>query len=420
MAEKTAFNDGAYTNLVTGLGDAGIDKTERTVATPYTPADLRELARMQMQDGLADIIVSDPAEAAFMNDPTLVGDETGEIYEEAVRVGLLEAIQSAGEEQRLTGGAVVVTEYEEERAGVTPPALHEPPSDRWRVSGYRVYGAGEIDLRAEDFLGDDPVRFPVRLMDGREIAVHPSRCAVFHGKRLPGALTAAGNVREKFFGTSALRPVEKALKDLATVAGSAVNMAAETGTLLVSLDGLNEMLSKPDCGVNDVHKLISLVKLCMSSMRATFAGPNDKFQILSHNFNGIPDVLQKLMVLTAAKSRIPMSILFGQSATGLAQTNEGDSKAYAKTVDSWRQRYIYKPAAALFGDFARRNFGKDVPGFTWGGIDTRTISEELEARKRESEIDAAAINMGVLTPDEVRRARYANGHSFELSVDSED
>lgn len=395
-----------------------MDKTEGTRATPYTPADLRELARMQMQDGLADAIACDPAEVAFMNDPTLVGDKGGEILEAATAAGLLEAIQSAAEEQRLTGGAVVVTEYEEERTG-DPPALHEAPGDRWRVSGYRVYGAGEIELRPEDFAGDAPTRFPVVLMDGSEIPLHPGRCTAFHGKRLPGALRASGNVREKFFGTSALRPVEKALKDLATVTGAAVNMAAETGTLLVSLDGLNEMLSKPDCGVREIHDLISLVKLCMNSMRATFAGPNDKFQILSHNFGGIPDILQKLMVLTAAKSRIPMAILFGQSATGLAQTNEGDAKAYAKTVNAWRQRYIYKPAAALFGDFARRNFGKDVPGFTWGGIDTRTISEELEARKRESEIDASAINMGVLTPDEVRKARYENGHSFELSVDSE-
>lgn len=417
-AEKKRFSDGAYTNLVTGLGDAGIDKTERTAATPYVPANLEELARMQMQDGLADIITCDPVDVAFMNDPALAGDDSGEIYEAATRAGIVEAIQSAGEEQRLTGGAVIVREYEEEAYG-DGPALGEPPAANWKVSGVRVYGAGEIYLHAEDFQGDKPAAFPIRLMDGTEARVHPARCVVFHGKRLPGSLRTAGSIRENYFGTSALRPVEKALKDLATVTGSIVNMATETGTLLISLDGINEMLSKPDCGVRDVHQIMSLVKLCMNSMRATFAGPNDKFQILSHNFGGIPDVLQKLMVLTAAKSHIPMSILFGQSATGLAQTNEGDAKAYAKTVNAWRQRYIYKPAAEIFADFARRNFGKEVPGFTWGAIDTRTVTEELEARKRESEIDAAAINMGVLTADEVRRARYENGHSFELSVDSE-
>lgn len=59
----------------------------------------------------------------------------------------------------------------------------------------------------------------VRLLDGGEAVVHPARCVVFRGKRLPGALRSAGSVREAFFGTSALRPVEKALKDLATVTG---------------------------------------------------------------------------------------------------------------------------------------------------------------------------------------------------------
>lgn len=418
MEQRKKFSDGAYTNLVTGLGNAGMDKTEHTMATPYAAANLEELARMQMQDGLADIIACDPVETAFMNEPTLVGDDGGEILEAAMQTGIVEAIQSAAEEQRLTGGAIVVREYEGEDFGDghTP---QEAPGQGWKISGFRVYGAGEIKLNASDFDGDRPANFPVRLMDGTEIRIHPARCTVFHGKRLPGSLKAAGCIREKFFGTSALRPVEKALKDLATVTGAVVNMASETGTLLVSLDGLNEMLSKPDCGVNDVHRLMSLVKMSMNSMRAAFAGPNDKFQILSHNFGGIPEVMQKLMVLTAAKSRIPMSILFGQSATGLAQTNEGDAKAYAKTVNSWRQRYIYSPAAELFADFARRNFGKEVNGFTWGTIDTRTVTEELDARKKESEIDTAAINMGVLTPDEVRKARYENGHSFELSVDAE-
>lgn len=419
MAKRKQFNDGAYTNLVTGLGDSSMDKTEATAASPYTPANLEELARMQMLDGLADIVTCDPAETAFMNEPTLVGDDDGEVLDAAMRAGLVEAIQSAGEEQRLTGGAIVVREYEEEVSG-EGPSLGEPPRPGWKIAGFRVYGAGEVNLRAGDFAGDSPVRFPVRLLDGGEVGIHPARCVAFRGKRLPGALRTSGSVRELFFGTSALRPVEKALKDLATVTGTVVNMAAETGTLLVCLDGINEMLAKPDSGINDVHRMMSLVKLCMNSMRATFAGPNDKFEILNHNFGGLPEVVQKLMVLTAAKSRIPMSILFGQSATGLAQTNEGDAKAYAKMVNAWRQRYIYRPAADLFADFARRNFGREIPGFTWGTIDARTIAEELDARKKESEIDSTAINLGILTADEVRKARYGHGHSFELSVETED
>lgn len=417
--KRKTFQDGPYKNLVTGLGEIGIDKTEETKASSYTPADLAELARMQMLDGLADIIVCNPVETAFMNDPTLAGDDDGEILEAAMQAGLVEAIQSAGEEMRLTGGAVIVKEYEEEQTGNVPD-LKEAPDDRWTLSGFRVYGAGEISLQSSDFEGDTPTCYPVKLMDGNEVRIHPQRCTVFHGKRLPGALKNSGCIREKFFGTSALRPVEKALKDIATVTGSVVNMATETGTLLVTLDGINELLSKPDCGLKDVHDLISMVKLCMNSMRAAFAGPSDKFQILSHNFGGIPDVMQKLFVLAAAKSHMPMSLLFGQSATGLAQTNEGDAKEYAKTVNAWRQRYLYKPSASLFADFAKRNFKKDVTGFTWGTIDTRTITEELDARKKESEIDIASINAGIITADEVRKARYANGHSFELTVDSED
>ena len=87
--KRKTFQDGPYKNLVTGLGEIGIDKTEETKASSYTPADLAELARMQMLDGLADIIVCNPVETAFMNDPTLAGDDDGEILESAMQAGVV-------------------------------------------------------------------------------------------------------------------------------------------------------------------------------------------------------------------------------------------------------------------------------------------------------------------------------------------
>lgn len=408
--EDITIDDGAYENLATGLGRAGMDKTEGIRAKRYVTPDVLELASMKMNDGVAAFIVDGPPEAALKSDIAIEGDGDGEALKLFDSSGLRAALVRAGSEARLTGGALAVTEY-----GDTTP-VSEPPRPGAKVAGYRVYSAASVDLQQGDFEGEEPRVFRVRRMDGEYVEVSPERCAVFHGNEMPDALFGAP-VKERFFGTSALAPVAQSLKELAAVGGAVFNMAQETGTLLMRMANLNMMLSKPDCGVKDIHRVMSLMKLTMNSMRAVFAGKDDGFEMLNHSFAGLPEIWQKAMNLVSSKSRIPVSILFGQSATGLAQTNEGDSKAWAQTVASWRSRCLYRPACRLLGELTRRNMGRELSEFAWGAVDEPTVLEELEARKMQSETLKAYYEMGAVTPEEIRENVFVNGHSWEFSVE---
>lgn len=410
--ERTKVSDGAYENLATGLGMISMDKTEGIRAKAYAPTPVLELASMKTGDGIAAFIVDGPAEVALMNDISIAGDTDGEALKLFDSSGCRRAVKRAGSEARLTGGTVVVTEYE----GDSPDGLLSEPSNTAKVSGYRVYSSASVDLRSDDFEGDFPRVFRVRRLDGEYVEVHPSRCTVFHGQELPDALFSAG-LSERFFGTSSLAPVAQSLKELAGVSGAIFNMAQETGVLLMKMSNLNMLLSKPDCGIADIHKVMSLMKLTMNSMRAVFAGKDDGFEILNHSFAGLSDIWQKAMNLVASKSRIPVSILFGQSATGLAQTNEGDSKAWAQTVGAWRSDCLYRPTCRLIADLTRRNLGKELNEFEWGAVDEMTLKESLEAKKLQAETLRSYYDMGVLSPDEIRGGVFVNGHGWNVEVD---
>lgn len=420
MAKKnTTFNDGitvedgAYENSATGLGKKGIDKSAHTVVAPYTPADLVSLATMKVKDGIAAFIVDGFPTASLMNDPKIIGDEDGDAYREASKKGLFKAVKKAGSALRLTGGSLVVTEYESDRK-VEEFAKEAPKSSK--VKGYRVYSAGKVDLQSSDFDkgSDEPRCFRVKVIGGNTVDVHPSRCTVFKGPELPDVIENC--IREQFFGVSELRLIEQDLRDLASISGAVVNMIQETGTLLLRLNNLSLLLSKPDNGIEDIHKIISAMKLCMNSMRATFAGPKDSYDMINHNFAGIAELWTKKQMDVSAKSRIPMSILFGQSATGLAQTNEGDIKSWCSSVGSWRQEYLYVPTCRLISDFCSRNFSKDFSEFSWGAIDEMTLKQTLEALDLQSQTLERYMNRGVLGPDEVRTSVFENGHSWEVSV----
>lgn len=413
MAKKVQVKDGAYENAMTGLGKKGMDKAAHTVASKYTPANLVELATMKVKDGIAAFIVDGFTEASLMKDITIAGDAKGEALKAASEKGLIKAIKKAGSNIRLSGGSIIVTEYEGDSGN---DIEKEPPKDA-KVKGYRIYSAGKVNLQQSDFDGgEEPSVFRCKIIGAGEVSVHPSRCTVFKGSELPDVIENC--LREQYFGVSALYPVEQALKDLASVSGAIINMAQETGTLLLRLSSLNLMLSKPNCGIDDIHKVMSLVKLTMNSMRAAFASEKDGFDILSHNFAGLPEVWTKCMMLVSAKSRIPMSILFGQSASGLAQTNEGDIKAWCEAVSMWRSNYLYEPSCKLLADLTRRNLGKELSEFTWGAVDEMTLKQTLEALDLQSQTMERYINKGVLGQDEVRTSVFENGHSWEVTIEN--
>lgn len=406
------FNDGAYINAATGLGIMSMDKSENISVTPYVSCDLESLASMTVKDGIADFIVNGYSEAALMKDISVVNDADGKAAKEIYKAGLIDALKEAGSNARLTGGSVIVTNYQ----GTNGNNISQPPTANADITGYSVYSAGNVTLDKDNFEGNEPKTIEVKLLDGTKVSVHRSRCTVIHGRKLPDVLSGV-ILRERYFGVSELQKVEQDIREFAAISGAICNMAQETGVMIARFSNLNQMLNKPDCGTKDLHTILSAMKLCMNSMRMTFSGKDDGFDILSHNFSGLPDVQQKKMVVISAKSRVPVSILWGVSASGLAQTNEADVKMWCQEVESWRSKTLYKPMCAMIADFTRRNMKKEFSEFNFGEVDEMTLKQILEAKKMQSETLEKYYNMGALDKDEIRESVFVNGHSWDISVE---
>lgn len=408
---KVKLTDGAYKDAISGLGTMKEDKNEHICVTDYHAQDLEELASMKMQDGLAEAIVDKPIEAAFANDISIIGDDDGSALKLFDSIGLKAAMKEAGSYQRLTGGAVIVTEYEDDYS------IDKEARTDSKVVGYNVYSAGRIEFKNDDFENGKPKLFRILVLGGGEVVVHPSRCTVVKGKKLPDTIADSSNIREAFFGVSRLAPCVETLKQIGAVVGSIVNMAQETGTLLVQLNNLAMILAKPTGQARDeLLELLSVMKMGMSSFHATFAGAGDQFKILNHNFAGLPDIWQKLLNTLCAKSGFPSSILIGQSATGLAQTNDGDMKIWNSLVEAERSNYLYKPTCALLADLTRRNLKKELSEFVWGDIQSMSVKEELEAKKLQVDTLGIAQDKGWIEPEPVRKSLFVNGHSWNVSV----
>ncbi len=415
---KKTFKDGAYLNSLTGLGMLKNDKTTHTKVNAYNAVqDDMELANLYLQDGLATTIADAFPEHALADDIKIIGDESGEILKDLDSKGFTDAVIEAGAMARLFGGSAILTLYDGNTQFWREPRPNE------KVVGYKVYSAADFSLSNDDYVKDrtspyynEIELFKLNLENGTQIKVHSSRLTIFRNKKAPRIIKNL-TFNQRFFGCSSVKEVDDSLKDLGSSMGGVANMMSENGLKIFSLSGLTQMLSRPDDGVKSVQQRMSVVNMALSAYRSLFQDKDDSFAMVSHNFTGVPDIIRLMMVMVCARSKIPMSILFGQTITGLAGTNDGDLKTFYGDVNSWRRKVLYRAMCKLITDFCKRNLGSsELKEFSFAPLGSLSGKEYVDAKYIQAQTCEKFFNMGAMTNTEVRKCALENGGTFELSV----
>lgn len=413
--------DGAYANLVTGLGDARMDKDEHTriLAGVFRPNyDL--LAAQYVKDGVVKNIAKGPAVKALKNPIVINDDKDDATFKAMSRIGFFKACRLAGTWSRLFGGALVVSVFD----GDGTADLSKEVSPKAKVVGYRVYTPGRINLTESD-ISDDPKSrwfgkveiFPVVLRNGKTMDIHASRCHVFRGVEIPDLLDS--DIDTYVFGASEVEMANIGLKKLPGAFGAISNMLQENGLSVFSLNGFSAMLAA-EGGEQKVRTRMSLTKLGMSMMRAVFLDKEDSFEMKSHSMSDVPESIKMLMAYTSALTGIPVSILFGNMVSGLSSTNDGDIRQYNDLVEQWRTECLYEPMVEMISEYRNRNEGKKgTQDFQFGPLDQPTSKEKAELMKDKSDFCRTLYDMGAMTPKEIRENLVLNGGTSEVSVKGE-
>lgn len=413
--------DGAYANLVTGLGDARMDKDEHTriLAGVFRPNyDL--LAAQYVKDGVVKNIAKGPAVKALKNPIVINDDKDDATFKALSRLGFFKACRLAGTWSRLFGGAIVVSVFD----GDGTADLSKEVGPKAKVAGYRVYTPGRINLTESD-ISDDPKSrwfgkveiFPVVLRNGKTMNIHASRCHVFRGVETPDLLDS--DINTYVFGASEVEMANIGLKKLPGAFGAISNMLQENGLSVFSMNGFSAMLAA-EGGEQKVRTRMSLTKLGMSTMRAVFLDKEDSFEMKSHSMSDVPESIKMLMAYTSALTGIPVSILFGNMVSGLSSTNDGDIRQYNDLVEQWRTECLYEPMVEMISEYRNRNEGKKgTQDFQFGPLDQPTSKEKAELMKDKSDFCRTLYDMGAMTPKEIRENLVLNGGTSEVSVKGE-
>lgn len=168
---------------------------------------------------------------------------------------------------------------------------------------------------------------------------------------------------------------------------------------------------------------IQIVDMYRSILRAIVVDKDgEDFEYKTAPLTGAADLMQQFQQMIAAVARTPLTVLMGQSPSGMNATGESDLRLFADMVDEDRDIYL-TPILKEFGDRYARSIGKPALPFDveikYPSVWQSTPAEAATIRKTNAESDKVQIDAQVYLPEEVALFRSSNGYETDLTLTAE-
>ena len=412
--------DGAYRNLVTGLGDPMADKSSHNQIATSAPLDPKVLSNIYMADGIGASIVDAVAEDAVSKGWEVAGDAEGRLWSALSALKFPTMLENASKWTRLYGGGLIILLYKEANADLKTPAPKGKP-----VVGMRFFSAGRLDLKPEDVVTklsspyfDQIELFKVLRRDGTEFQVHASRCVILQGSQAPDCWDHA-LMNHVYFGVSCLQQVYDRLAGMGVSVQGIEYMLSEPDIAHYAIKGFTDMLSNSENAMKRVSEQIQAMNMSKSLLRGIFMDADDNFHHIAHNFTGVPDALRVVMLMVCATSRIPFTRLFGEGAKGLNATGEGDMQNYHDLVRGFQTKLT--PAVLDVCRAVNAGMPNPIPenglNIEWSPVWSPSLPQMVDMRLKQAQTDKLYWDMGVAEADEIRKTRFAGGYSYETILE---
>lgn len=427
-----------WASVLTGIGDPSRDK--RLSHHHHSPHALSyEQAGMLWEtDDMAAAAIEAPGKEIFREGYEItIGDEGSyddlkeTTEEKLLELGVDEAVELALAYERAYGGGAILLGADDGRPLDQPldPAsvgsidwinVLEPieitPASYYEDSNAAKYGKAEYyQLNQTGFVGPVLGLSTPPPMRG-SVYIHESRLEVFGGIRVSKRLRSM-NAMSQFWGTPELLRFSDALRDFNISWSSAGIISTDVSQPVISMNNLMQLVA------NHPEKLrarIQAMEIMRSTARALVIDSKlEKFERVTTNLAGLPDLLDRICLRLAAAVRMPLSVLMGYVPGGLGQPGETELTQWYNQIRSLQRRkvgpVIRRIAKMVMRTLRQRKLPKKW-GVRWNELVRQTDDQRATSRLTQARADSMYVKMGSVTPDEIRRTRFVGEYSFETQV----
>lgn len=414
-------------NVLIGMG-TGRDKGQytKTTATIFlAQEELENLYGEWLPRRIVDIYADQATRKGFkvlFGGDGVRAEEVQGIEQVIEDLYILEHLNLAAKNSRLYGGACLLLFIDDGRPAYMPVDRRNIRRiedieclDRWQIAPviteenlYDYSKPTYYQIISGDLINEPQLSY-----------IHKDRILRFDGDWLPYRIRQ----RNYGWGMSSLQTVYDSFRHYWTGLNSAATLLTEFDIFVHKVRGLAAMLAAgKESSIRDRLQVNDMSK----SIYRGYAidAEKEELEFISRNFGGIGEILEKLRVDIIGASKIPHTVLFGESPSGLGSTGRSEERDFAKTLADYQSVHFKRPIKKLMEMIMLSKEGPtkgELPEswrISFNPLFELNEREMADVRARVAAVDGRYIQLGVLSPKEVADARYGGSEwSMELTLD---
>lgn len=393
----------SLSNLVANIGTNRDKRTHNRFGfqfvTPY------ELEAAYQSNWLARRIVDKPNEDALREWRKFSGKDASKIAAEERRLGVQQKYLDACCWADLYGGAAMLM--------ITGQDLGKPLDlNKVKKGGLKnIVVFDRWDIQPSQFNFTDPLApnwmLPevYTVVNGQQ-PIHYSHVIRRTGARLPRRMAQF----EQGWGDSRLRRCMEDLRDVVATKGGIASLVLEANVDTIAVKGLQGALASAQCDqITERYRLFGMLKGIINL--GLLDQDNEVYERKSIAFSGLSQIMEQFMVWTAGAAEMQVSELFGQSASGLSNTGEGDRQAIYDRTKAKQDGQMRRDLERFDQVMLRSALGyyPDDIEFEWNPLYQKSSVEEAQEDLADAQSDQLNIESCIIRPSHAMRRAQAKG-----------
>lgn len=221
--------------------------------------------------------------------------------------------------------------------------------------------------------------------------IHHSRFLRFEGTELP----LYEFQRNQWYSDSVLIPLIPTIDQFYTTAASAAQLAEEATIDVVSVAGLQSLLTNP-AGEKAVLKRFQLMKMAKSIYNVLILDDSEKYDTKSIALSGVKDLIWEYLKIVAAAVGIPATRFLSASPDGMNATGQSDLVNYIDLL-SGLQIAIFDPRLQVMDQIMCSHFGIAEFNYEWCNIFPESSAEQAKRALDTSNALETLVTAGVIS-----------------------
>jgi phage-related protein (TIGR01555 family) len=370
----------------------------------YMISNMRQvLSEIYVEHGIVQTLVDIPIDDAFrggidIKTDQLDAEQISDFLAYLDEAGIIETFILSKKWERLFGGGglLIITDEDPEE-----PLDFDNLEEGGKLA-FKAFDLWEIYYGITNIDGNEPdkVIYEPEYYNYYGHKVHKSRIIRFNGKPAPSLIRP----KLRGWGISVIESVVRSFNQYLKSVGLSFEVLDEYKVDIYGIQGLNQALTTAS-GSDSIIKRVQMSNMLKNYQNALIKDTVDTFESKHLTFSGIGEIMKEIRMQIAADLRMPITKLFGISASGF-NSGEDDIENYNAMIESEIRAKVKMGLLKILRLCAQNQFGfiPDDLRIEFKPLRILSAPQQEEVKNQQFQRVSGAVQAGLITPLEAKQA----------------